>query len=150
MQHVKEATTRPVPKPLPRSPLPPEPGSELARELLRAPEKMPFPVFYFWMQQVKLLNTGPDHIPTLSRKRRDRLYWTNTLDRGYTIHFAPADWPFSEPYQDILVPAHGDSAMFSIFSGQAIRDYRYSIIPEIVPATGTGGGPGDPVVSVQD
>jgi len=90
------------------------------------------------------VGADPEQVPLL-KKNPDQVFWRNKTDRGHTIIFTA--WPFVEPFQNIEVPAKGNSKTFTVYKGAANGAYGYAIVPSINPPSGP---PGDPSVLVGD
>jgi hypothetical protein len=76
----------------------------------------------------------------VSKLAADQVQWHNLTDRGHTILFS--DWPFSEPWQPIMIPAKDKSSVFTVYKDASNGLYSYSIEPPINPPSGPPGEPG--------
>lgn len=72
----------------------------------------------------------------------DRVQWVNLDARGRTVVFKDGAWPFLEPPQDILIPAHGNSCIFTVYVDATPGGYGYAILPA------EEQGPGQPEVVI--
>ena len=87
--------------------------------------------------------SGPDHVPHLSKSRKDKVRWRNEDSEDHELIFTI--WPFLQPQVTILVPAGGESEYFTIDSGAGTRTYSYAISPPFA-----NQGPPDPPEVVAD
>jgi hypothetical protein len=77
-----------------------------------------------------------------SRSKPDRICFCNKTDRGRTVTFDL--WPFAEPPHAINIPPGKCSPCLTIYSGQPLGGYSYSVAPALDP----GGPPGEPDIVV--
>lgn len=76
----------------------------------------------------------------------DHIRWHNPTDTERTVIFT-ADWLFIETKADIVVPAGGYSAWFTLAPNAVNMSYPYQVEP---PLTGPGRPPDEPQVSAGD
>ena len=87
--------------------------------------------------------SGPDHVPRLSKSRKDKVRWWNKDVVDHTITFTI--WPFLGTQIAIVVPAGKKSRWFTVSPAVVSRKYSYGIAPPFA-----NQGPPDPPEIVVD
>ncbi len=89
---------------------------------------------------VKIVNCAavPNSLP-VSKLYGQQVAWKNTDGHGHTLRFT-GKWPFTQPPEDIKVPAYGQSSTYTVGLGAEIGKHKYMI--------SASPGPGEPDIDV--
>lgn len=90
---------------------------------------------------------APDPLKASLEKHSDvdHCRWQNMTSTERKIHLR-SGWPFMEDEKDIIVPAYGLSAWYSLEKSKASKDYPY----EVSPSLADGGAREQPSIGVGD
>ena len=93
------------------------------------------------------LNKDPDPLKASLDKRSDvdHCRWQNLTSTDRKIHLK-SGWPFMEPETDIIVPAYGLSAWYSLERSKTSKDYPYEVTPSLFDS----GTSAQPSIGVSD
>jgi len=126
---------KPTAKPRRRTSKKPRKGALATRRLaLSVGTKLALWPFSGVLKVIEIQDGGPSQFAVHLRRhgvvfKPDRVQWVNLDARGRTVVFKDNVWPFVEPPQEICIPAHGNSGIFTVYMGAELGGYDYGILP---------------------